>query len=88
MFAVHVYRGHGLCAGPSISTARERAQTAADTLVAWVRSSKMVVSGHKTQVIVLSQWARDAVGITIKVGGAAAEARETLNLLGVTWTAS
>ena len=73
-----------LCAGPDITTARERAQTAADTLVSWARASKMVVSGPKTQVLVLSQWARDAVGLTIKVGGATVEAKETLNLLGVT----
>ena len=42
-----------LCAGPEINTARERAQTAAEPLVAWMRSSRMVVSGPKTQVIVL-----------------------------------
>ena len=44
----------------------------------------MVVSGEKTQVLVLSQWARDAVGVTIEVAGATVEVRETLNLLGVT----
>ena len=59
-----------LCAGPDITTARERDQTAADTLVSWARSAKMVVCGPKTQLLLLSQWARDAVGLTIKVGGA------------------
>ncbi|XP_043206739.1 uncharacterized protein LOC122373061, partial [Amphibalanus amphitrite] len=44
----------------------------------------MVVSGEKTQVLVLSQWPKDAVDLSIRVAGARVEARETLNLLGVT----
>ncbi|KAF0298696.1 Retrovirus-related Pol polyprotein from type-1 retrotransposable element R1 4 [Amphibalanus amphitrite] len=47
-------------------------------------TSKMVVSGEKTQVLVLSQWPKDAVDLSIRVAGARVEARETLNLLGVT----
>ena len=73
-----------LCAGANIETARHRAQLAADALTRWARSSKMVVSGWKTQVLVLSQWAKDAVDLSIMVAGAQVEARETLNLLGVT----
>lgn len=73
-----------LCAGANIETARHRAQLAADALTRWARSSKMVVSGEQTQVLVLSQWAKDAVDLSIRVAGAPVEARETLNLLGVT----
>ena len=72
-----------LCAGADIETARRRAQQAADALVKWAKSSKMVVSGGKTQVLVLSQWYRDAVDLSIWVDGARVTAGETLNLLGV-----
>ena len=44
---------------------------------------RWLVSCPKTQVVVLSQWARDATGITIKVDGASVEERETLDPLGV-----
>ena len=44
----------------------------------------MVVADEKTQVMVLSQWARDAVDLSIRVAGVRVMARETLNLLGVT----
>ena len=44
----------------------------------------MIVAGEKTQVMVLSQWARDAVGLSIRVAGVRVTARATLNLLGVT----
>ena len=44
-----------LCRGPDINIARRRAQAAADTLIAWAKLSKMVVSGEKTEVLVLSQ---------------------------------
>ncbi|KAF0314478.1 putative RNA-directed DNA polymerase from transposon BS [Amphibalanus amphitrite] len=73
-----------LCSGADIQTAKRRAQLAADSLVEWARSSKMVVAGQKTQVMVLSQWARDAVDLSIKVAGVSVKARDTLNLLGVT----
>ena len=72
-----------LRAGATIETARSRAQSAADKLVAWAKESKMTVSGAKTQVLVLSQWARDTVGLSIRVAGAVVMACETLNLLGV-----
>lgn len=73
-----------LCSGGDIETARRRAQSAADAVVTWARDSKMAVAGQKTQVMVLSQWARDALGCSIKVAGVTVTARETLNLLGVT----
>lgn len=73
-----------LCAGNQIETARERAQLAADALTKWARESKMVVSGEKTQLLVLSQNPRDADGCHIKVAGKTVAARETLHLLGVT----
>ncbi|KAF0295151.1 Condensin-2 complex subunit G2 [Amphibalanus amphitrite] len=73
-----------LCGGADIQTAKRRAQLAAHSLVEWARSSKMVVAGPKTQVMVLSQWARDAVDLSIKVAGVTVKARDTLNLLGVT----
>ena len=43
----------------------------------------MTVSGATTQVIILSQWARDTVGLSIRVAGSEVRARETLNLHGV-----
>ena len=43
----------------------------------------MTVSGEKTQVLVLSQWARDAMGLSIRVAGVRVTASESLNLLGV-----
>ena len=72
-----------LCAGANIETARSRAQRAADALVSWARASKMAVSGEKTQVLVLSQRARDAMGLSIRVAGVRVTASESLNLLGV-----
>ncbi|KAF0307586.1 putative RNA-directed DNA polymerase from transposon BS [Amphibalanus amphitrite] len=73
-----------LCAGNTIEVARERAQRAADALTRWARESKMRVSGEKTQLLVLSQQAKDAKDCRIKVAGSTVEARETLHLLGVT----
>ena len=66
------------------STPQDSAPKQRPTLVTRARSSKMVASGEKTQILVLSQWARDAVEVTMKVAGATVEARETLNLLRVT----
>ena len=43
----------------------------------------MTVSGEKTQVLVLSQWARDAMGLSIRVAGVRVTASESLNLLRV-----
>ena len=73
-----------LCAGNTIAVAKERAQRAADALVSWAWRSKMTVSGEKTQLIVLSQWWRDAVDCDIKVAGKTVSAGEGVNLLGVT----
>ena len=72
-----------LCAGADIERARRRAQQAADALVKWARSSKVVISGGKKQVLVLSQWFRDAVDLSIRVDRAKVTAGDTLNLLGV-----
>lgn len=72
-----------LCAGNTIAAARDRAQQAADALTKWAAESKMVVSGEKTQLLVLSQQAKDAP-CKIKVAGKTVEAQETLHLLGVT----
>ena len=73
-----------LCAGNNIKTARERAQTAADAVNKWAQANKMLVSGEKTQLLVLSQWARDTDDCTIKVGGKTVTAGESLQLLGIT----
>ena len=42
----------------------------------------MIVAGEKTQLLVLSQNARDAVGCTIKVAGKTVAASDTPVLLG------
>ena len=73
-----------LCAGNNITTARDRAQQAADVLVRWAQRSKMRVAGQKTQMLVLSQWARDADNCTIKVAGESVSASAQLKLLGIT----
>ena len=72
-----------LCAGNTMEVATRRAQEAADTLAAWARHNKMVVAGEKTQLLVLSQNARDAVDCAIKVAGKTVKASDTLVLLGV-----
>ena len=66
-----------------MEVARSRAQAAADVLTSWARRNKMLVAGEKTQLLVLSQNAQDAVGCAIKVDGKTVQARETLVLLGV-----
>ena len=43
----------------------------------------MVLAGEKTQLLVLSQKARDAVGCTIKVSGKTVRAGDSLVLLGI-----
>ena len=73
-----------LCAGNTIEVARRRAQQAADALTKWARDAKMRVAGQKTQVLVLSQWSRDAVNCTVKVAGETVVAGDRLKLLGVT----
>ncbi|KAF0303571.1 putative RNA-directed DNA polymerase from transposon BS [Amphibalanus amphitrite] len=69
-----------LCSGNTIEVARGRAQTAADALVAWAHHNKMLIAGEKTQLLVLSQNARDAVRGTIKVAGKTVQAKDTLVL--------
>ena len=73
-----------LCSGNDIQTAKKRAQAAADALLQWARRSKMTVSAEKTQMMVLSQWHRDAVDCHIKVAGKTVRCSDTVNLLGVT----
>ena len=72
-----------LCAGNTMEVATWRAQEAADTLAAWACHNKMVVAGEKTQLLVLSQNARDAVDCAIKVAGKTVKAGDTLVLLAV-----
>ena len=72
-----------LSSGDNMEVARSRAQTAADALTSWARRNKMLVAGEKTQLLVLSQNAQDAVGCAIKVDGKTVRARDTLVLLGV-----
>lgn len=73
-----------LCAGNTIEAARDRAQQAADALTKWARDSKMIVSGEKTQLLVLSQEARGAEDCCMKVDCKTVQAKETLHLLGAT----
>ncbi|KAF0311097.1 putative RNA-directed DNA polymerase from transposon BS [Amphibalanus amphitrite] len=73
-----------LCSGNNIEVAKLRAQQAADALVKWARASKMVVAGQKTQALVLSQWARDAVNCSVQVAGETVVAGDQLKLLGIT----
>ncbi|KAF0290009.1 hypothetical protein FJT64_011774 [Amphibalanus amphitrite] len=65
-----------------ITTAKRRAQRAADALVHWARQSKMLVAGEKTQLLVLSQSAADAADCAIKVDGKLVPAADRLKLLG------
>ena len=46
----------------------------------------MRVAGQKTQVLVLSQWFRDAVNCTVKVAGETVVAGDRLNSWGPPWT--
>ena len=73
-----------LSSGATIEASR-RAQRAADVITAWAYRWKMRVAGEKTQALVLSQWARDATGLCIKVSGAEVTAGTSLRLLGVTF---
>ena len=72
-----------LSSGNTMKTAIQRAQAAADALADWAYRHKMVVAGEKTQLLVLSQNAKDAVGCTIKVAGKTVPASDTLVLLGI-----
>ena len=74
-----------LSRGCSIAIARERAQRAADVMSSWADRWKMKLAGEKTQVLALSQWARDANNMEIKVAGKTVKGASTLKLLGVTF---
>ena len=71
-----------LCDGHSIKLARFRTLAAADTLIPWARANKIRVAGEKTQLLVLSQWARDS-DCKIRVAGQVMRSRAQLKLLGV-----
>lgn len=49
-----------LCTDSSIQDTRERAYATADAPVQWAQQNKMFVAGEKTQLLVLSLWARDS----------------------------
>ena len=72
-----------LCGGHTLEVARRRAQRAADILVHWAQQNKMTVAGEKTQLLVLSQWARDS-NCEIRVAGEVVRSGGQLKLLGVT----
>ena len=74
-----------LSGGCSIALAQKRTQQSADVIAAWADRWKMKVAGEKTQVIVLSQWARDAKDLTMKIAGVPVKAGPRLRLLGVTF---
>ena len=74
-----------LSAGSTIEEAQTRAQQAADVMARWADQWKMVIAGHKTQALVLSQWARDARNLQIKVAGSPVPSQPHLKLLGVTF---
>ena len=73
-----------LSGSADMEVARKRAQQAADVLVDWCRKWKMVLAGEKSQLLVLSQWAKDASSCAIRVAGATVSAGDSLRLLGVT----
>ena len=70
-----------LSSGATIEEASRRAQRVADVITAWAYRWKMRVAGEKTQALVLSQWARDATGLS----GAEVTAGTSLRLLDVTF---
>ena len=74
-----------LSSGATIETAQKRAQQAADVMTSWAYRWKMVVAGHKTQALVLSQWAQDAKNLHLRVAGATITGDRSLKLLGVTF---
>ena len=74
-----------LSSGASIEQAERRAQQAADVISGWAARRKMRIAGEKTQALALSQWARDATHLKVKVAGAEVTAGTSLRLLGVTF---
>ncbi|KAF0299401.1 putative RNA-directed DNA polymerase from transposon BS [Amphibalanus amphitrite] len=73
-----------LSAGATIQTALAAAQHSADLLAKWATRNKMTIASQKTQIMVLSQWSRDAKDTTILVSGTPVRATPTVKLLGVT----
>ena len=74
-----------LSSGASIEQAERRAQQAADVISGWAARRKMRIASEKTQALALSQWARDATHLKVKVAGAEVTAGTSLRLLGVTF---
>ena len=74
-----------LSSGASIEQAERRAQQAADVISGWAARWKMRIAGEKTQALALSQLARDATHLKVKVTGAEVTAGTSLRLLGVTF---
>ena len=72
-----------LSSGASIEQAERRAQQAADVISGWAARWKMRIAGEKTQALALSQWARDATHLRVKVAGAEVTAGTSQRLLGV-----
>jgi len=66
------------------SAAARRIREVLRWTASWARRSKMRVVPEKTQMLVLSHWAPDAIGCTIKMAGKSVTAGDNLNLLGVT----
>ena len=71
-------------AGATIEMALSRAQRSADVMARWATHNKMNIAGHKTQILVLSQWSRDAKDVSLKVAGSDVAASPHVKLLGVT----
>ena len=71
-------------AGPTIEMALTRAQRSADLMTRWASRNKVRIAGQKTQLLVLSQWSRDAKDAEIKVAGVPVVAAPQAKLLGVT----
>ena len=54
-------------------------------MVGWAARNKMTIASQKTQIMVLSQWSRDAKDAFIKVSDVPVRATSTIKLLGVTF---
>ena len=71
-------------AGATIELALSRAQRSADVMARWATRNKMNIAGSKTQILVLSQWSRDAKNVSLKMAGSDVAASPHVKLLGVT----
>ena len=54
-------------------------------MVGWAARNKMTIASQKTQIMVLSQWSRDAKDAVIKVSGVPVRATPSIKLLGITF---